>query len=99
VKLIYLGLNLRFNMCVIFTVLSMRGDVPVDSDVFLMIDFVNLKIKPTQSFRGAYKSKMRVFIEVNTRTYMSIYICSVFLKNEWLFRWCLSQSIKSDYSS
>jgi hypothetical protein len=79
----------------------MRGDIPVDSDVLLMTDFINLKIKPTQSFRSAYKSKMdvRVFIEVNTHTYISIYVCSVFLKKEWLFRWCLSQSIKSDYST
>jgi hypothetical protein len=86
VKLIYLGLNLRFDMCVVFMTLLIRGDILIDSDVLLMTDFVNLKIKPTQFFRGAYKSKMyvRVFIEVNTHTYISIYICSVFLKKEWL---------------
>jgi hypothetical protein len=37
---------------------------PVDSETFLVTDFMNLKIKLAQSFRGAYKSKvyMRIFI-------------------------------------
>jgi hypothetical protein len=58
------------------------GDVPVDSDALLVIDFVNLKIKSTQSFGDAHKSRvcMRVFIEMSARTYMSICICTVFLK-------------------
>jgi ferredoxin-like protein FixX len=32
------------------------GDVPINSDVFLMIDFVNLKIKSAQCFECAHKS-------------------------------------------
>jgi hypothetical protein len=31
------------------------GDVPVDSETLLVTDFVNLKIRLTQSFRGAHK--------------------------------------------
>jgi hypothetical protein len=30
-------------------------DVSVDNETFLVIDFVNLKIKPIQSFRVAHK--------------------------------------------
>jgi hypothetical protein len=59
-----------------------RDDVPVDSDVLLVTDFINLKIQPTQSFEGAYRGRMyvRVFIGVGTHTYMNIYVCTVFLK-------------------
>jgi hypothetical protein len=41
-----------------------RDDVIVDSEMLLITDFVNLKIKPTQSFRYIYESRMygRVFI-------------------------------------
>jgi hypothetical protein len=40
-----------------------------------MTDFINLKIKPAQSFRGAHISKVcvYVFIGVSDHTYMSIY--------------------------
>jgi hypothetical protein len=59
-----------------------RGDVPVDSDALLVTDFVNLKIKSAQSFRGAHRNRMcvRVFIEVSARTCMSICVCTLFLK-------------------
>jgi hypothetical protein len=58
------------------------GDVLVDSEAFLVTDFVNLKIKLAQSFRCAYRGRMcmRVFIEVSARTCMSICVCTVFLK-------------------
>jgi hypothetical protein len=60
----------------------MGGDVPIDSETLLVTDFVNLKIKPAQSFGGAHKCKVyvRVFIRVNARACMSIYVCTVFLK-------------------
>jgi hypothetical protein len=29
-------------------------DIPIDNESLLMIDFVNLKIKLTQSFKGAH---------------------------------------------
>jgi hypothetical protein len=58
------------------------GDVPVDSETLLVTDFVNLKIKSTQSFRGVHRDWMCmcIFIGVSARTCMSIYICAVFLK-------------------
>jgi hypothetical protein len=63
-------------------ILSVGGDVPVNSEAFLVTDFVNLKIKPTQSFEGAHKDRvcMRVFIELGARICISICVCTVFLK-------------------
>jgi hypothetical protein len=59
------------------------GDVSVDSETFLMTDFVNLKTNSTQSFRGAHRGNvyMRVFIEMIARRCMSICICTFSKKN------------------
>jgi hypothetical protein len=53
------------------------GDISIDSETLLMIDFVNLKIKSAQSFRGAHRGRMcvRVFIGVSAHTCMSICVC------------------------
>jgi hypothetical protein len=61
------------------------GDISVDSESLLVTDFVNLKIKLAQSFRCAHRDMVcvYVFIGVNARTCMSIYICAVFLKKEF----------------
>jgi hypothetical protein len=61
------------------------GDVPIDSEALLETDFVNLKIKPTQSFRGDHRVRMcvRVFIGVDAHTYISICVCTAFLKNRF----------------
>jgi hypothetical protein len=84
VELTYPGSNLRFNMCVAFmaNILSVIDDVSIDSKTLLVTDFVNLNIKPTQSFRGAHRGKVcvRMFICVSARTCMSICTCTVFLK-------------------
>jgi hypothetical protein len=63
-------------------ILSVGCDIPVDSDALLVTDFVNLKIKSVQSFRGAYGDTvcMRMFIEMSAHTCMSIYVYTVFLK-------------------
>jgi hypothetical protein len=55
-------------------ILSVGGDVPVDSDALLVTDFMNLKIKSAQSFGGAHRGRvcMRVFIGVSAYTCMSI---------------------------
>jgi hypothetical protein len=65
-----------------------RDDVPIDSETFLMTDFINLKIKSVQSFRGAHRNRVyvRVFIEVTADIYMSIYIYTVFLKKQVVYR-------------
>jgi hypothetical protein len=61
-----------------------RGDVSVNSETLLVTDFVNLKIKPAQSFGCAHMDRIyvRVFIEVSAHTYMSICIYTVFLKKK-----------------
>jgi hypothetical protein len=60
-----------------------------------MTDFVNLKIKPIQSFRGAYRSRMcvHVFIGVSARTCISIYVYIMFLKKD-VFFWQINLSFK-----
>jgi hypothetical protein len=57
-------------------------DVLVDSEPLLVADFVNLKIKPAQSFRVTHMGRMcvRVFIGVSAHMCMSIYVYTVFLK-------------------
>jgi hypothetical protein len=63
------------------------GNVSVDSEMLLMTDFVNLKIQLTQSFGCAHRGivYVYVFIGMRTRTYMSIYVCTVFLKNDFSY--------------
>jgi hypothetical protein len=47
-----------------------------------MVDFVNLKIKSAQSFKYAYMSRVhvRIFIGESAYTYMTIYVCFMFVK-------------------
>jgi hypothetical protein len=58
------------------------GDIFIDSETFLMTDFINFKIKSTQSLKNDYRSKMYVyiFIKMSAHTYTSIYIYTIFLK-------------------
>jgi hypothetical protein len=65
-------INYSFSLCNFF----------VDSKTFLVINFINLKIKLTQSFRGAYIDRMCicVFIGMSAHTHKSIYICTYFNK-------------------
>jgi hypothetical protein len=43
-------------------ILSVRDVVLIDSETFLVIDFINFKIKLTQSFRDAHIGRMYVHI-------------------------------------
>jgi hypothetical protein len=73
-------------------ILSVGGDVSVDSETLLVTDFVNLNIKSVQSFRGAHRGRvyMHVFIGVclygvyacvySGHTYMSTCFVLYFLK-------------------
>jgi hypothetical protein len=60
----------------------MGGDVSVDSETLLVTDFVNHKIKSAQSFRGAHRGRVYVymFIGVSAHMCMSICVYTVFLK-------------------
>jgi hypothetical protein len=63
-------------------ILSVRGDVSVNSKALLVTDFVNLKIKLTQSFECAHRDRVYVlmFIGASAHICMSTYVCTVFLK-------------------
>jgi hypothetical protein len=43
------------------------GDIPIDSDSVLVTDFMNLKIKLTQSFRGDYIDRVSPASNVERR--------------------------------
>jgi hypothetical protein len=70
-------------------------DVPIDSETLLMIDFMNFKIKLTQSFRFAHRGRVyvRMFIGVSAHIYMNICVYSVFLKKSqqsmYVYKSCL----------
>jgi hypothetical protein len=55
------------------------GDVPVNSDALLVTNFMNLKIKPAQSFKCAHRDSMCVHMG-SAHTCMSICVCIMFLK-------------------
>jgi hypothetical protein len=76
VKLTHLALNSRFDICVVFTTnyFLMGGDIHIDNETLLVIDFVNLNIKSAQPFRYAHINRIYIclFIEVNAHK------CTVF---------------------
>jgi hypothetical protein len=57
----------------------MGNDIPVDREILLVTDFINLKIKLTQSFRDAHTNRvyMCAFIRLSARICMSIYVYTV----------------------
>jgi hypothetical protein len=89
VELIYLDLNFRFNMDVIFMVnysfCGMRRHI--NSEILLVTDFMNLKIKLSQSFGSAHMNKLYVciFIGLSVCTCIKIYVYPVFIKKSFFF--------------
>jgi hypothetical protein len=77
VELIYLDLNFRFDICIIFMInyFLVRNDISVDSEILLVINFVNHKIKLTQSFEYAHKYRMCVHVFIGMSTHTCIRIC------------------------
>jgi hypothetical protein len=65
-------------------ILSVGYDVSIDSETLLMIDFVNLKIKLSRSFRSVHKSRICVCVFIDVSAYICMRICvyTVFLKKE-----------------
>jgi hypothetical protein len=90
VELINSGLISKFDMCVIFIPnYSFSGNRhPIDNETLLMTDFVNLKIKTARSFKDThiYRIYIRVFIEIDAHTCMSICDCTIFLKNNMFLK-------------
>jgi hypothetical protein len=60
-----------------------EGDVPVNSDALLVTDFMNLKIKPAQSFRGAHRGRVCVRVCVHRGECSYVY--------EYLHLYCVSK--------
>jgi hypothetical protein len=85
-ELIHSNSNPIFDIGVVFSAnYSFSGRRrPIDSETLLVTDFVNLKIKPAQSFRDAHKDRVcvRVFIWVSAHTCISIYVYTVFFKKK-----------------
>jgi hypothetical protein len=79
-------------------ILSVGGDVPVDSEALLVTDFMNLKIKTAQSFRCAHRGRVcvRVFIGMSVRIYMSICVYTVFLKKNVILQISVNYQFKKD---
>jgi hypothetical protein len=77
VELIYLDLNFRFDICIIFMIncFLVRNDISVDSETLLVINFMNLKIKLTQSFKYVHKYRMCVHVFIGMSTHTCIRIC------------------------
>jgi hypothetical protein len=85
-ELTHPGSNPRFDMSVAFTAnyFLVGGDVSVDSESLLVTDFVNLKIKSTQSFGCAHRSRMCVCAHMSECSYEHEYLCfcTVFVKKK-----------------
>jgi hypothetical protein len=56
-------------------ILSVGGDVPVDSETLLVTDFVNINIKPSQSFRCAHRDRVCVCVHKGECSYVYEYLC------------------------
>jgi hypothetical protein len=75
-KLIHLGSNFRFNMNIIFmaNIFLVVNDISVDSEIFLVTGFINIKIKSIQSFRDADRGRMYIHVFIKISTYICISI-------------------------
>jgi hypothetical protein len=59
----------------------------INSEILLITDFMNLKIKLAQFFGSAHMNKLyvRVFIGLSVCTYINIYVYPVFIKKTFSF--------------
>jgi hypothetical protein len=62
-------------------ILLVGGDVSVDNESLLVINFVNLKIKLTQSFRDAHRDRVFMCVHKSECSYMY----------EYLYLYCVSK--------
>jgi hypothetical protein len=77
------------NIRLTLIILSVGGDVPVDSETLLVTDFINLKVKPAQSFGCTHKSRVCVYVHRGECSCMKICVCNVFhTKKGWPWPLC-----------
>jgi hypothetical protein len=65
-------------MCVTYLqliILSVVGDIIVDSDALLVTDSMNLKFKSTQSFECAHMDRVCVRVFIEKYSYIYKYLC------------------------
>jgi hypothetical protein len=65
--------------------------VRIDGETLFVTDFMNLKIKSAQSFRGDHNGRIyvHVFIVISAYTYMNTYIYTVLKKTTTIY--CLPE--------
>jgi hypothetical protein len=68
-------LNLTCVLHLRLIILSVGGDVPVDSEALLVTDFMNIKIKLAQSFKDAHSGKICVCVYMSEYSYVYEYLC------------------------
>jgi hypothetical protein len=64
-------------------ILSVEGDVPVDSEPLLVTDFMNLNIKSVQYFKCAHKGMMCVCVYMGEYSYIYKYMCLYYVLKKW----------------
>jgi hypothetical protein len=74
-----------------------RGDIPIDSKILLVTDFVNLKIKLIQSFKSAHRDRVCVcaFIEISAhrgRMYVCVHRNEYSYMYEYHYLYCVSKN-------
>jgi hypothetical protein len=57
-------LTLALHLQQLLIILSMVGDILIDNEALLVSDFVNLKIKPVQSFGGSRRDGVCVYVHM-----------------------------------
>jgi hypothetical protein len=68
-------------------------DIPVDSETLLMTDFINLKIKPTQSFRGAHRDRVCIYRAKCSYVYKYLNLYHVSKKE---IAWVVSSAVSAE---
>jgi hypothetical protein len=83
VKLIYADSSFRFNMNIIFITNYSFNEkrCSVDNETILVTDFVNLKIKSTQSFRDTHRGIIYMCVYKNKYSYIYKYLRLIFFKH------------------
>jgi hypothetical protein len=66
-------------------ILSVGGDVSIDSETILVTDSVNLKIKSAQSFRGDYRDRVHVCVHRDECSYTYKYMYLYYVKRHMLY--------------
>jgi hypothetical protein len=67
---------------VLYLWLLVKDGVSIDNESLFVTDIINLKIKSVQSFGGANKNRVCVYVFIGMSIHMciNIYVCNVFLK-------------------